>query len=219
MGLWKLVWSSHLQRIFIQTGPISKCSVGTCGWWLPYWPGHARGFCFPGCNKLPGSSTTLTGKRILNCLPKRYLWNPYHVLGPSFPKCESRSPCKLQWTQGGFKECSTFLREAYWTPGTTNSRNFRFYIRPNYVPLRCHPSLQSSILSSCCDKMLKFYREISVKQERRVAMKRAWESELGWLKGNLLIEGDISYMPDFVDINLLYTCAGLWAVILREDLF
>ena len=67
--------------------------------------------------------------------------------------------------------------------------------------------------------MLKLYREISVKQERRVAMKRAWESELGWLKGILLIEGDISYTPDFVDINLLCTCAGLWAVILREDLF
>ena len=58
-------------------------------------------------------------------------------------------------------------------------------IRPNYSPLRCHPSLQSWVLSSCCDKMLKFYREINVKQERRVAMNRAWESELGWLKGNL----------------------------------
>ena len=115
---------------------------------------------------------TLTGKRTLNCLPKRYLWNAYHVLGPSFPKCGSRNPCKLQWTQGGFRECSTFFEGS-------------LVIRPNYSPLRCHPSLQSWVLSSGCDKMLKFYREINVKQERRVAMNRAWESELGWLKGNL----------------------------------
>ena len=139
--------------------------------------GQARleALAFPVATSLLDSSTTLTGKRILNCLPKRYLWNAYHVLGSSFPKCESRSPCKLQWTQGGFKECSTFLREACWTPGT-NSRRFHVNIRPNYIPSWCHPSLQSWVLGSCCDKMLKFYREISVKQERRVAMKRAWES-------------------------------------------
>ena len=98
--------------------PVSKCSVGTCGWWLPCWPGQARGSCFPGCNNFLDSSMTLTGKRTLNCLPKRYLWNAYHVLGPSFPKCGSRNPCKLQWTQGGFRECSTFLREA-WSLGQT----------------------------------------------------------------------------------------------------
>ena len=63
-----------------------------------YHIGQARleALAFLVATSLLDSSMTLTGKRILNCLPKRYLWNAYHVLGPSFPKCESRSPCKLQ---------------------------------------------------------------------------------------------------------------------------